>query len=48
MAKMQKSFAPHEPDEPLLSVADAFADAEQSEGRSQAFEESHGLNRWKK
>ncbi|MBN1812178.1 MAG: hypothetical protein JXA14_10110 [Anaerolineae bacterium] len=41
----QKSFALHEPDEPLLSVEDAYADAEQSEERWQAFEESHGLKR---
>jgi len=42
---MKKTFAPHEPDEPLLSVEDAFADAEQSEERWRAFEKSHGLKR---
>lgn len=44
-AKMKKPFAPHELDEPLLSVEDVFSDAEQSEDRWQVFEKSHGLKR---
>lgn len=37
--------APHEPGEELLSVEDAFRDAERSEGRWQAFECEQRLRR---
>jgi predicted DNA-binding ribbon-helix-helix protein len=42
---MSKQFAPHEPKEELLSVEEAFRDAEQSEARWQAFEREVGLRR---
>ncbi|MBN1889005.1 MAG: ribbon-helix-helix protein, CopG family [Thermoflexales bacterium] len=40
-----KSIAPHEPQEQVLSAADAFADAQNSEARWQAFEARHGIKR---
>lgn len=40
-----KVITPHEPNEELLSVDDAFADARESEARWQAFEASHRLKR---
>lgn len=42
---MRKMYVPHEPDEPVLSAQDAFADAERSEERWQTFEQSRGLKR---
>lgn len=36
---------PHEPNEELLSVNDAFDDADRSEARWQAFEAEHGRKR---
>jgi|Deesub1362B_J571_1020462.scaffolds.fasta_scaffold11797_3 hypothetical protein len=42
---MSKQFAPHEPEEELLSVEEAFRDAERSEVRWQAFEREAGLRR---
>jgi len=42
---MGKKFAPHEPIEDVLSAADAFLDAEESEGRWQAFERDQKLCR---
>ncbi len=36
---MDKQYAPHEPREEVLSVEDAFRDAEESEARWQAFEQ---------
>jgi hypothetical protein len=41
--KMSKQYAPHEPDEKLLSVDDAFRDADRSEARWQAFEQGRHL-----
>ena len=40
-----KPFAPHEPNEDLLSVDDAFADARESEARWMAFEAERGVKR---
>ncbi len=34
---MRKKYAPHEPEEDVLSAEDAFRDAEQSEARWQTF-----------
>lgn len=42
---MGKKFAPHEPMEDVLSAADAFLDAEESEARWQAFERDQKLCR---
>ena len=40
-----KKIAPHEPEEELLSAAEAFADARNSEARWQAFDTERGLKR---
>lgn len=40
-----KIIAPHEPQEELQSVAEAFADARNSEARWQAFDTEQGLKR---
>lgn len=40
-----KIIAPHEPQEELHSVAEAFADARNSEARWQAFDTEQGLKR---
>ena len=42
---MKKKYAPHEPEEEVLSAAEAFLDAEQSEARWQAFEKDQKLRR---
>ncbi len=42
---MGKKYAPHEPEEDVLSAADAFQDAEESEARWQAFESDQKLCR---
>jgi hypothetical protein len=42
---MKKKYAPHEPEEDVLSAAQAFQDAEQSEARWQAFEKDEKLCR---
>lgn len=42
---MKKEYAPHEPEEEVLSAADAFKDAEQSEARWQSFEREERLRR---
>ncbi len=42
---MNKKYAPHEPDEDVLSAEDAFLDAQQSEARWQNFERERGLHR---
>ncbi len=42
---MKKKYAPHEPEEEVLSAADAFKDAEQSEARWQTFERDQRLCR---
>lgn len=42
---MKKQYEPHEPDEALLSVEDAFRDADLSEARWQAFEQERHLKR---
>jgi hypothetical protein len=42
---MAKQYAPHEPEEEVLSVEDAFRDAERSEGRWRAFEQEEYLRR---
>lgn len=42
---MKKQYAPHEPNEALLSVEDAFRDADLSEARWQAFEQERRLKR---
>jgi hypothetical protein len=42
---MRKKYAPHEPEEDVLSAADAFRDAEQSEARWQTFERDQKLRR---
>lgn len=42
---MKKEYAPHEPEEEVLSTADAFKDAEQSEARWQSFEREERLRR---
>lgn len=40
-----KTIRPHEPEEDLLSVDDAFADARNSAARWQAIDTEHGLKR---
>ena len=40
---MSKQYAPHEPEEEVLSVEDAFRDAERSEARWRAFEREQHL-----
>lgn len=40
---MSKQYAPHEPEEELLSAEDAFRDAERSEARWRAFEREQRL-----
>ncbi len=40
---MKKKYTPHEPEEEVLSAADAFKDAEQSEARWQTFERGQSL-----
>lgn len=42
---MKKKYAPHEPEEEVLSAADAFQDAEESEARWRAFERDEKLRR---
>lgn len=42
---MRKKYAPHEPDEEVLSAADASLDAEQSEARWRAFEKDQKIRR---
>jgi hypothetical protein len=42
---VSKSYAPHEPDEPVMSAEDAFADADRSEARWRAFEREQRLRR---
>ena len=42
---MKKKYAPHEPEEEVLSAEDAFLDAEQSEARWKTFEREQGLRR---
>ena len=42
---MSKQYAPHEPEEEVLSVEDAFRDAERSEARWRAFEQEAYLRR---
>lgn len=42
---MSKQYAPHEPEEEVLSVEDAFRDAERSEARWRAFEQKGYLRR---
>lgn len=42
---MKKKYSPHEPEEEVLSAADALHDAEQSEARWQAFERDEKLRR---
>lgn len=42
---MNKQYAPHEPGEELLSVEDAFRDAERLEVRWRAFEREKHLRR---
>jgi hypothetical protein len=42
---MSKQYAPHEPDEPVLSAEDAFRDAECSEARWQLYEREQHLRR---
>jgi hypothetical protein len=42
---MKKKYAPHEPEEEVLSATDAFLDAEQSEASWQAFEKEERLCR---
>lgn len=42
---MRKQYAPHEPDEELLSAEEAFRDAELSEARWRAFEQEQRLKR---
>ena len=41
----EKNYAPHEPEEEVLSAADAIQDAEQSEARWQAFEKGEKMCR---
>ncbi len=40
-----KTILPHEPQEELPSIEEAFADARDSEARWQAFDAEHGLRR---
>jgi hypothetical protein len=40
-----KTFAPHEPNEELLSVDDAFSDARESEARWSALDAERGVKR---
>ncbi len=42
---MSKQYAPHEPEEEVLSVEDAFRDAERSEERWRVFEQEKYLRR---
>lgn len=42
---MKKKYSPHEPLEEVLSAADAYLDAEQSEARWQTFEREERLRR---
>jgi hypothetical protein len=42
---MNKIYRPHEPEEALLTVEQAFQDAEQSEARWQVFEQKQRLHR---
>ena len=42
---MKKKYAPHEPDEEVLSAAEAIQDAENSEARWQRFEKDQRLCR---
>ena len=42
---MKKKYSPHEPEEEVLSAADAIQDAELSEARWQAFERDERLRR---
>ncbi len=42
---MNKQYESHEPDEKLLSVDDAFHDADRSEARWQTFEQEQRLKR---
>ncbi len=42
---MKKRYAPHEPEEEVLSAEDAFLDAELSEARWQAFERDQKMRR---
>lgn len=42
---MGKKYAPHEPEEEVLSAADALQDAELSEARWQAFERDKRVRR---
>ena len=42
---MGKKYAPHEPEEEVLSAADALQDAELSEARWQAFERDERVRR---
>ncbi len=42
---MKKKYSPHEPEEDVLSAADVFQDAKQSEARWQAFEKDQKLRR---
>ncbi len=44
-SEMKKIYAPHEPEEEVLSAADAIQDAEQSEARWQAFEKGEKMCR---
>jgi hypothetical protein len=45
ISNMGPQYAPHEPAEEVLSVEDAFRDAERSEGRWRAFEQEEYLRR---
>ena len=42
---MKKKYAPHEPEEEVLSAAEAIQDAEQSEARWKTFEKDERLCR---
>jgi hypothetical protein len=42
---MSQRYAPHEPEEEVLSAENAFQDAERSEARWQAFERGQHLRR---
>ena len=42
---MKKKYAPHEPEEDVLSADDALLDAEQSEARWQSFERDQRMRR---
>lgn len=43
--KKKKKYAPHDPEEEVLSAADAFKDAEESEARWRGFERDEKLRR---